>query len=144
MSDFLDSSALVKRYADEDGVEHVRTIDSVVVCAVARVEVPAAIWRKHRLGELSAAHAALLVDEFAWEWHGDADADPVFAVISLTDDVLETAALACARHGLRAYDALQLAAALTAREADDTLTSFVCFDRELADAASQEGFATRP
>lgn len=144
MSDFLDSSALVKRYADEDGSAQVRTIDSVVVCAVARVEVPAAIWRKQRLGELSTVHASVLVDEFEWEWHGDQDSDPLFAVVSLTDEVLEAAAVACARHGLRAYDALQLAAALTARAADDTLNSFVCFDRELADAAAQEGFATQP
>lgn len=144
MSVFLDSSALVKRYADEPGSEAVRALDDSVVCAIARVEVPAAIWRKHRLGELSATDAAVLVEAFEWEWHGDATADAAFSVVALTDDVLEAAALACARHGLRAYDAVQLAAALAATAADESLTTFACYDRELSDAAAQEGYSTMP
>ncbi len=46
MSVFADSSALVKLYADESDHELVRRIDVLIVSQVARVEVPAALWRK--------------------------------------------------------------------------------------------------
>lgn len=141
MSVFLDSSALVKRYADEVGADVVRGIENAVVSAVARVEVPAAIWRKQRLGELTATDAALLVAQFEWEWNGDEASDAAFAVVVLGDAVLEEAALACARHALRAYDAVQLASALLARAADPGLSRFACFDDALSAAAAQEGFA---
>ena len=49
---FADSSALVKLYADEPGHEQVRQPMHLVVAQLARVEVPSAIWRKQRLGEL--------------------------------------------------------------------------------------------
>jgi len=144
MSVFLDSSALVKRYADEPGSTEVRSFWNGVACAIARVEVPAAIWRKHRLAELDVRAAAVLVEQFEWEWFGDDAAAPLFAVLAVSDTVLEEAARACARHGLRAYDAMQLGAAIVAREADPTIVSFACFDRELGDAARQEAFAIVP
>lgn len=140
MSVFADSSALVKRYADEPGATTVRALESLVVCAIARVEIPAALWRKHRLGELEAVDAGLLVEQFEWEWLGGDATPPLFAAVALTDRVLADAARACARHGLRACDAVQLAAALAARDADPTLEGFVCFDDELASAARLEGF----
>lgn len=138
---FLDSSALVKRYADEPGSTVVRSLENGVACALARVEVPAAIWRKHRLSELDARGAAVLVEQFEWEWFGDDDSGPRFAVLAVSDTVLEEAARACARHGLRAYDSVQLGAAMVARDADPSIATFACFDRELADAARQEAFA---
>ncbi|MGH3855031.1 MAG: type II toxin-antitoxin system VapC family toxin [Pseudonocardiaceae bacterium] len=55
---FADSSALVKLYADEQDHQVVRGLGSLVVSALARVEVPAAIWRKHRMGELDPVDAA--------------------------------------------------------------------------------------
>lgn len=56
---FADSSALVKLYADELGVDVVRAVPSLIISQLARVEVPAALWRKHRLGELSAADTSV-------------------------------------------------------------------------------------
>lgn len=144
MTAFLDSSALVKRYADEAGAEEIRAIQGGVVCAIARVEVPAALWRKHRLGQLDARHAAVLVEQFEWEWLGDGDTQPLFAAVAVNDRVLTDAARACSRHGLRAYDAVQLAAAAAAREADPSLTTFACFDSALADTARREGFTPLP
>lgn len=141
MSVFLDSSALVKRYADEPGAELIRSVGTGVACAIARVEVPAAIWRKHRIGELDAQAAATLVELFEWEWLGDGANGPLFVVVAVTDAVLDEAARECARHGLRPCDALQLAAALAARAAAPEIERFACFDRQLADAARLEGFA---
>ena len=117
-----------------------RRSSNLVVSGLARVEVPAALWRKHRLGELSAADAAVLVEEFEWDWFGEPGAEERFAVLGTTDVVLDEAARAVARYPLRAFDAVQLASALAARTADAGLTTFACFDVGLADAARAEGF----
>jgi uncharacterized protein len=104
--------------------------------------VPAALWRKHRLGELSVDDAAVLVEEFEWDWFGQSDAEQRFAVIAVTDEILEGAARSVARHPLRAFDALQLASALAARAASSDVNEFACFDVTLADAARAEGFTS--
>jgi hypothetical protein len=106
--------------------------------------VPAAVWRKHRIGELSSEDAAVLVEEFEWDWFEEADAEMRFVVLAVTDDVLEIAARSVARHSLRAFDAVQLASALTARAVDASLASFACFDDTLAGAARAEGFTLVP
>lgn len=133
---------MVKRYADEPGAVEARGIEVPVISAAARVEVPAALWRKHRLGELSAEDADLLARAFAWDLAGAPGRPPVYAVVSLGDRVLARAAGLPRLHALRAYDAVQLACALEAREADPDLTKFASADGRLAEAARREGFAT--
>ncbi len=45
LSTFLDTSALVKLYVDEAGYRSIRLVQVIVVSALARVEVPSALWR---------------------------------------------------------------------------------------------------
>jgi predicted nucleic acid-binding protein len=135
---FADSSALVKLYADEPHADLVRAHELLVVAAVARVEVASALWRKVKMGELSATSASILVDAWDLDWH---EAGGRFAVVGLTDEVLEGAVALCARYSLRAYDAMQLASAVAARQAEESVDTFLCFDVELRDAAAREGFA---
>lgn len=137
MTVFADSSALVKLYADEAGAELVRSIKLYVVSAVARVEVPAAIWRKHRLGELSAADAGVLTSAFEADWY---DSLGPFVPVAAGDGVFATAAALVMTHGLRACDGVQLASAVAARAADPDVNSLLCFDTELSEAAAREGF----
>lgn len=144
MSVYLDSSALVKKYVDEEGAELIRALADLVVSPLARVELPAAFWRKQRTGEISAADAATLTSAFEWDWFGgNPDAEPL-AVVPVGDAVLDRAAQAAAIHGLKAYDAIQLATAIVARSADPDLTSMACFDQQLSTAARREGFTTIP
>ena len=63
-----------------------------------------------------------------------------FSVIAPTDDVLHSAAHVVSAHALRAYDAVQLASALAARDAEPACSSFACFDDDLRRAAAAEGF----
>lgn len=111
---------------------------------MARVEVPAAIWRKSRIGELNSSDAALLVAEFEVDYYGDSESQPRFAVVALPDAVLSDAAQLAATRALRAYDAVQLATARAARTADSSCSSLVCFDSELRDAAAADGFHLIP
>ena len=111
-----------------------------MVSVLARVEIPAALWRKQRLGELDLADAGVLVEMFEWDWHQG----QMFAIVPVTSAVLEEAGRAVARFPLRAYDAVQLATCILARAADPDLTTLVCFDARLASAARLEGFRVEP
>lgn len=144
MSTFADSSALVKLYADEDGYQQVRGMTSIAVAQLARVEVPAALWRKQRIGELSANDARLLTADFEADYYGTGSEPPRFAAVLATGSVLDEAARLCASHGLRAYDAVQLSSALAVRRADESCTTFAAFDRSLRTAAATEGFGLVP
>lgn len=142
MSVFADSSAIVKLYVLETSHEQVRAIAApLVVSSLARVELPAAFWGKHRTGEIEADDAALLTAAFEFDYHGAEDHEPVFVVMPVTDAVLVDAARQAARHRLRAYDAVQLASAVAARIVDPSVDSIVVFDKLLRAAAIAEGFA---
>jgi hypothetical protein len=144
MSTFVDSSALVKLYADEVDSEVVRRLRPMIVSCLARVEVPAAIWRKHRTGDLTEAHARILCAEFEADYFGDDRGDARFVVVGVVPAVLDTAAELVADRKLRAYDGIQLASARAAREVDPSCGTFACTDRALRKAAVSEGFVVVP
>ncbi len=144
MSAFADSSALVKLYADEDGYQQVRGMAGIAVAQLARVEVPAVLWRKQRMGELSAEDARLLTADFEADYFGTGSEPPRFAAVAATGRLLDEAARLCASHGLRAYDAVQLSSALAVRRADAACTTFAAFDRSLRTAAATEGYQLLP
>jgi uncharacterized protein len=134
----------VKLYADEPGHATVRRLRSVIVSSIARVEVPAALWRKERLGELQSADAKVLVAAFEADYDGTDREAPVFAAVALAPAVLESAAQVTATQALRAYDAVQLASALAAREADPGCTEFASFNDDIRAAAARTGFSLIP
>ena len=121
-----------------------RRLRNVVVSSLARVEVPAAIARKARSGGLAADDADVLLEAFAWDWFVGGDGQGAFAIVEAGERVLELAVRLLAAHPLRAYDAVQLASAAAARDAEPELLRFACFDERLAAAAAAEGFATIP
>lgn len=108
-------------------IEH----EIVVASAMAEVEARAALARARR-GRRLTAHA----ERKAWErfervWSTS-------AVLGLDRTLLTAATGLAAKHGLRGYDAVQLASGL--RAADVTrATGFVCLDGELTAAATSEG-----
>lgn len=80
----------------------------------------------------------MLTAAFEADWH--ADGGPFLPLVA-SEAVLEAAADLTARHGLRAYDAGQLATAAVARSAGVELEAFLCFDTDLTAAAAREAFA---
>ena len=140
----LDSSALVKRYIDEphsDEVTHLmdQTL-AIGTSAISRVEIGAALARAARAHRLDADGARGAQEQFAEDW-------PDLGKVPVTDTLLTRAESLAWKHGLRAYDAVQLAAALVCEEAIVTLDEsvlFGCFDDELTAAANEEGFRTWP
>jgi predicted nucleic acid-binding protein len=144
VSVFADASALVKLYADEADHELIRSLPIVMVSQVSRVEVPAALWRKHRMGELSALDTGLLVAEFEADYFGAEQEPPRFAVVGLTAEVLDAAARLAGVHGLRAYDAVQLASACAASAVERDCGTLAAFDSTLRASAATEGFSLLP
>ena len=141
MTVFADSSALVKLYADEPGDDAVRALPGpMLVSALARVEVPSALWRKHRMGELSLGDTNLLARAFEVDWAGSFGGgdEPAFVVIGATASVINQAARLVERHSLRAYDAVQLSSAVAAEKALQSPVTFVAFDHALLEAAALE------
>jgi predicted nucleic acid-binding protein len=144
MTAFADPSALVKLYADEPGHRLVRSFPVLVVSQLARVEVPAAIWRKHRAGQLTAAQAGVLVADFEADYFGTGPEPARFVVAAVSGAVLETAARVARLHGLRAYDSVQLATAQHVVAAAPECHTFAAFDERLCAAAGAEGFNLLP
>lgn len=132
-----DASALVKRYLQEDGSELVDRVDGWVTSSISAVEVSGAIWRRVRLHELRPGDAAVLAGQAAADLTAGS---PSTVLVPPHDAVLETAMRLTGTDGLRAYDAVQLATAITAREAYPDLVRFACFDEQLCTAAAAHGF----
>jgi predicted nucleic acid-binding protein len=142
---FFDTSAVVKRYVAEVGTAWVRAIvdpvagNSIYLCRITAVELTAAVTRRQRGGTISAADAATMLAEFR------RDMTLEFRVIELTPALLDRAALLAETHGLRAYDAVQLAVAeeLSTQRAVGGLSSLILVsaDQELNAAAGAVGMS---
>jgi uncharacterized protein len=141
---FADSSALVKRYFDEEGSDMAQSLDRISASRLARVEVNAALWAKHRAGHASGPAISRMSERLALDFHGTPDTEPRFDSVALDDEILEDAAELAALHPLSAGDAIQLASALAVRAADPECRTFACFDARLRDAAAKTGFALLP
>ena len=141
---YLDSSALVKRYVDEPHSEEVAHLMdetlAIGTSAISRVEVGAALARAARGNRLDAEGARRAQEQFAEDW-------PDFGKVPVTDRLLTRAEELAWKHALRAYDAVQLAAALVCEETTTALDEsvlFACFDGALTAAAADEGLRTWP
>lgn len=141
MSFFADTSAVVKLYADEAGSTVIRSLDAMLVSQICRVEVPAAIWRKNRMLTLTSEDARVLIRAFENDLF---EPDGVLVPIRLTEGILDDAAALTATHGLRAYDAVQLATAKAARAIEPDCGTVAAFDDQLREAAVREDFQLLP
>lgn len=110
-----------------------------MVSALSLTEVLAAVWGKVARGELSGPQAAVLDCAFLADVsRGRFEVLPVAAAVTARS-------FECVRrHRLRGADAVQLASALLARDADPGVTAIAVFDRRLRAAASTERFVLLP
>lgn len=141
---FLDTSAVVKRYAIETGTAWVSTLcdpavgHTIVIAQAALVEAVAALCRKARDGTISSRDRGLSIAIFR------RDTRRSYGVERVTNAVYTRAGDLCRTHRLRAYDAVQLACALALRERLAPLgvsPIFVSADAGLLGFAAAEGLA---
>jgi uncharacterized protein len=140
---FFDSSGLVKRHVHETGSVWVRALTRVnaghtlYIARITAVEITSAITRRQRGGYLSAAQAGAMLGHFRRHLTHR------YSILDLTPALASEAMLLARAHGLRAYDAVQLAAALGAHRIYQTgglgPVTLVSADQALNDAATAEG-----
>ena len=141
---YVDTSALFKRYVEEDSSEAVlERIEEAPVAGTAlitRVEVAAALAQAVRQQRMGRSEAQEAQQEFLDDWDD-------FTRIGVTVGLATRAGNLAWQHDLRGYDAVQLAAALawqdTVEGAEDEIV-FACFDNDLRRAATVEGLETWP
>ena len=139
---FLESTAFAKLFVQEPGTDAlIRLMEAVednrkLIAASAPLEVYAAIRRSERAGSISAEDAAAALEILRLE-------AARMVQEPLNPAVLEAARQLLDRTTLRWPDALQLGAALVAREMfQGTEIIFVSAAPQLLEAANAEGFNT--
>lgn len=135
---YCDTSALLKLYVAEDQSPTVRALaesaQTIAVCRIAWAEAMAALARRARetptdTGTIEAVRSALRAD-----W-------PHYAIVELTQPLVELAGDYADTFALRGYDSVQLAAARILQEAANEPVQFACFDGRLNKAASVLGMS---
>ena len=135
---FLDTSTVVKRYVQETGTLWVQTLADpaaghfLFVARITDVEMTAAIARRRRLGSLSPAEAGRALAAFRQDFAQQ------YRIVETTIPLMQDESRLADSHVLRAYDAVQLAAALEIHAADPSLT-LLSADAELNAAALAKG-----
>ncbi|HEV2122844.1 MAG TPA: type II toxin-antitoxin system VapC family toxin [Chloroflexota bacterium] len=138
---FLDTSCCVRRYVrSEPGAARVRSVcrlpgqNAILLAGVTLIEVASALARKTREGAIQTTERDHLWRLFERHWRTQ------YQIIKMNSTVYTKAQQLMFRHPLRAYDALQLASALTAQAAlQHTALQFWTADRRQASAAEAEG-----
>lgn len=134
MTLYLDTSALVKLYVEEEegrGLvrEAVRQAGRVATSTVAYAEARAAFARKAREGILGEEGHRRAVATFDEDWG-------YFTRLAVSNLVAYRAGTLAGQYALRGFDAIHLASAVRLGERFEGL-EFLAFDERLTDAARQ-------
>lgn len=138
---YLDASALVKRYLVERGSPETIALtaesEMIATSIVSRAEVAAAFAKAGRTGLVTEDRARKAQRSFAGDW-------PDLVRVPITEALVERAAAVAWDYGLRGYDAVQLASALTWQESVGTEILLATFDQQLWEAAPRAGVNAWP
>ena len=133
---YLDTSALVKLYVEEDGSDKVREAvagaETVATSAIAYVEARAAFARRRREKRLSRSDYYRTAQELEADWEH-------YFLLEVTSGLIRRAAELTEAHDLRAYDAIHLASAKLLQERVQAAILFASWDSSLLTAARREG-----
>jgi len=136
---YLDTSALIKRFVAEKGSSLVRILverhGPVATSKLAYAEVYSGLSRKKREGLLSRAQYTLACRQFEMEWSA-------YIRVDLSDEILFLARDLIQRHPLKGFDAIHLATALELKEALGQQIAFAGADERQLQAAALENLTT--
>jgi predicted nucleic acid-binding protein len=138
---YLDASALVKRYVVERGSRETTALtaaaEMIATAIVSRAEVAAALAKAARIGLVKEDIARNAQRRFGQDW-------PDFVRVPVTEALVERADALAWEHGLRGYDAVQLASALSWQESVGEGIVLATFDQQLWEAAKRTGLNVWP
>lgn len=137
---FCDTSALVKLYIKEDATDEMqalaRSASAIAVCRIAWAEIMAALSRRARENPTDAEAIETVRTRLRADW-------PRYAIVEITQPLMELAGEYADTFALRGYDSVQLAAARNVQQATGEELHFACFDARLQKAARMLGMPTR-
>jgi predicted nucleic acid-binding protein len=132
---YLDTSALIKRFVVEKGSPLVQSIVTregpAATAKIAYAEVHAGLMRKRRERHLSPGQYASVCRQFEADW-------PAYVRVEIQDGILLLARDLIRRHPLKGLDALHLASAIALRRRLGEEITFAAADRLLLRAARAE------
>jgi predicted nucleic acid-binding protein len=142
---YFDTSALVKRYVQEPGTIWVTGVASpmgnhdIYVVRITGPEMIAAFFRKARRGEAAINDVRRAAEDSRSDFRDQ------YQVVEITEGIADRAMLLAQQHGLRGYDAVQLAAAAELHGIRNRMgllpLTLISADGALNTAAQAEGLA---
>ena len=140
---YFDTSALVKRYAQETGTNWVLNLTDpaanhdLYTMRLTGPEMIAALFRKVRVGDISQTAAVQFANNFK------ADGQQQYHIVEANAEIIDRAMDLAEKHQLRGYDSVHLAAALRLQEIRLTMElpvlTFVSADQDQLQVAVVEG-----
>ncbi len=128
---YLDTSALVKLYINEEGTPLVREAvqNSLIVATskVAYAEARSAFARAYREKIIDTSTHDEIVVALKQDWKN-------YLKIEVTDELIELAGELAYTHSLRGFDAIHLSSALTLGHVVGEKITVICFDIKLWEA----------
>lgn len=133
---YLDTSALIKKYALESGTDEVRAMlkneDTIITSKLTYAEVCATFARKLREGAMGKAVYGRAWESFLNDWE-------VFTLVEIREEIFPGIHKLSQTHPLRGADAIHLSSALWIGEEIGQPLVFVTSDVLLLKAAKKEG-----
>lgn len=138
---YLDTSAIVKLYVEEEGSSTVRSaVGAAGVIATSRVayaELHAALAAACRMQRITVAERAAAAAVFRVDWRA-------YLVVNVTQALVELAGDLVLAHELRGFDAIHVASAVLLRQRTRQEVQFMTWDRRMSEAAAALGFPVEP
>jgi predicted nucleic acid-binding protein len=138
---YADSSALAKRYISESSSSEVETLlrqaEVVGTALVTRAEVSSALAKLVRTGSLRRQVAETILNVFRKHWLE-------LTTIQLTEALVAEADSLAWEQGLRGYDAVHLASALSWQRGLERVVTLATFDVDLWEAGQRVGLGIWP
>lgn len=136
---FCDTSALIKLYIKEDFSAAIRTLarsaSAIAVCRISWAEAMAALARRSREIPSDTKVIETVRARLRADWAR-------YAIVEVTQPLVELAGEYADTFALRGYDSIQLAAARVLQEAANEELHFACFDARLNKSAKVLGMLT--
>ncbi|MFC2159827.1 type II toxin-antitoxin system VapC family toxin [Actinomycetota bacterium] len=141
MNVYLDTSALVKHYIEEDGSDTVNDhTDRATIIATSRIAYAEALSAFVRCKDekvLSKNNYDKCITCFKFDWE-------MYFVIEASEKVIRIGGDLIEKHSIRGFNSIHLASAMVLRKEINQSINFMCWDNRLLEAAKKEGFRTWP
>lgn len=135
---YVDTSALVKRYLEEEGSRYLRSLfddcDVLVTSLLTKLEFISTVERAKRAARINSPTYRTITATFEKDTRVGA-----ISFIQIATHIIDVAARITRARRLKPPDAIQLASALEAQPLRHSSYHFLCTDQALNEAARLEG-----